>query len=217
MKIVAENITKKFDMNDSVTVTALHDVSLHIKSGESVAITGPSGAGKSTLIHILGLMDRPSNGRLLLDGADFTEKNDETYAKARNKDIGFMFQMHYLLPDFTVLENVMIPVWEHKSDAKAKALLKELGLGERMEHMPSELSGGEQQRVALARALVHDPKIVFADEPTGNVDRETGEQVEKLLFDECKRKGITLVLVTHNSELASKADRIIKMRDGKIE
>lgn len=219
MNVKIENIQKSYFVNNGTEIKVLKGINLEIKSGETVAVVGPSGAGKSTLIHILGLMDRPTAGKIYLDGFEYTELDDSYYVKARQNKIGFLFQMHYLLPDFSVWENVLIPVWDKKSEKmnEAKALLQHLGLSHRLEHMPSELSGGEQQRAALARALINNPEFLMADEPTGNLDRETGEIVEKLIFSECQKRNITLVLVTHNPELAEKAGRIIKMRDGLLE
>jgi lipoprotein-releasing system ATP-binding protein len=219
MNIAAESLQKSYFLDHGVEVKALKMVSVSIKSGETAAIMGPSGAGKSTLLHLLGLMDRPTGGRILIDGQDYTGLSDKEYSHVRREKIGFLFQLHYLLPDFTVLENVLLPIWENKEQSKKKAtaLLEKLGLSDRLEHMPGELSGGEQQRVAMARALVKGPLILMADEPTGNLDRETGEMVEEVLFDECKNRGISLVLVTHNPDLAAKAGRIIRMRDGIIE
>jgi ABC-type lipoprotein export system ATPase subunit len=219
MNITAESLQKSYFLDRGLEVKALRSVSIEIKPGETVAIMGPSGAGKSTLLHLLGLMDRPTGGKLLIDGVDYAGLSDRKYSLTRREKVGFLFQMHYLLPDFTVLENVVLPVWDEPEQKrkKAKELLDKLGLSDRLEHMPGELSGGEQQRVAMARALVKDPAVVMADEPTGNLDRETGEKVEEILFNECKNRGISMVLVTHNPDLASKAGRIIKMRDGLIE
>ncbi|MCB4790728.1 MAG: ABC transporter ATP-binding protein [Elusimicrobia bacterium] len=216
MNIITENLHKTFSLEHGVEVSALRGIDLNIDSGQTVAIVGPSGAGKSTLLHILGLMDRPSLGRVVLDGQDYSMLSDKERSCARKNKIGFLFQLHYLLPEFTVLENITIPVWENQVRMKDEitGLIDKLGLADRAEHLPSELSGGEQQRVALARALINSPSILLADEPTGNLDRATGEKVEKIIFEECKNRGITLVLVTHNPELAAKADRIIKMSDG---
>jgi lipoprotein-releasing system ATP-binding protein len=219
VNIAVENIKKSFFLDHGVEVKALRNVSLEVKAGETIAIMGPSGAGKSTLLHILGLMDRPTDGKILIDGKDYLKLNEDIYSGTRNSKIGFLFQMHYLLPDFTVLENVMIPVWPEREEGRRKAvdILRRLGLSDRHNHMPSELSGGEQQRVAMARALVKNPEILMADEPTGNLDRETGEKVEDVLFSECKKNNISLVLVTHNPDLAAKAGKIIRVRDGMLE
>lgn len=219
MNIQTENLSKTYMLGNGLEVRALKDINLNIRSGETIAVVGPSGAGKSTLLHMLGLMDRPSMGKILLDGNDFSDASDAEYASARGRKIGFLFQLHYLLPDFTVWENILVPVWDRRSEKEkeARALLDHLGLSERLEHMPSELSGGEQQRVALARALIGEPSLLLADEPTGNLDRETGAKVEDVIFSECARRGLTLVLVTHNPDLAAKAGRTIRMRDGILE
>jgi lipoprotein-releasing system ATP-binding protein len=218
MNIQVEELQKSFFPDRRMEVKALRGVSLSIKSGETLAVTGPSGAGKSTLLHILGLMDRPTGGRILFDGRDSSELSDAERAGMRKMKIGFLFQMHYLLPEFTIFENALIPVWGERSSKKSgvEELLVNLGLKDRLKHLPSELSGGEQQRAALARALANGPELLLADEPTGDLDRETGEAVEDILFSECVKKKISLVLVTHNDELAGKAGRIMKMRDGKI-
>ena len=215
-----ENIQKhySFDKGRGSEVRALRGINLEIKSGEIAAIIGPSGAGKSTLLHLLGLMDRPTSGRIFFDDVDICALSENLRSEARRNKIGFLFQMHYLLPEFTVWENLLIPGWDRFEEKKDKALeiLKVLGLSDRMNHIPSELSGGEQQRAALARALINDPCLLLADEPTGNLDRETGEKVEEILFSECDKRKITLLLVTHNPDLAGKADRIIRMKDGAI-
>jgi lipoprotein-releasing system ATP-binding protein len=218
MEIIAENLYKEFTLGQGVKVSALRGINLNIRSGETAAFMGPSGAGKSTLLHILGLMDSPSSGKVILGGKDFTGMTYEERSAARKNKIGFLFQLHYLLPEFTVLENIMIPVWERQVELKdnISGLIKRLGLWERKDHLPSELSGGEQQRAALARALINEPDILLADEPTGNLDRVTGETVEKVIFDECSKRNITLIIVTHNPELAAKAGRIINIHDGLI-
>ncbi|MCL2484901.1 MAG: ABC transporter ATP-binding protein [Endomicrobia bacterium] len=218
MNIKAVNLNKHYKKNDSPDVEVLKNINLEIKAGEKVAFTGPSGAGKSTLIHILGLMDRPTSGNVFVDGKDCFASNDSYLCSMRKENIGFVFQFHYLLADFTVLENVLLPVWKDRAEKlkKAEAVLEKVGLLHRKNHFPNELSGGEQQRAALARALINDPKIIFADEPTGNLDRATGLEIEKLLFESSTERNATLILVTHNEELAAKSDRIIKMQDGKI-
>ena len=218
MEIKVENLIKNYTLTRGVEVKAIRDINLDIKQGETVAITGPSGAGKSTLLHILGLMDRATSGKVLIDGADTSEFPEAQRSEMRRNKIGFLFQMHYLLPEFSLLENVLLPVWNNRMNKKSEILemLEKLGLSERAGHLPSELSGGEQQRAALARALVNEPELLLADEPTGDLDRETGERVEQLIFDECKKRNVTLILVTHNDELAKKAGRIIRMRDGII-
>jgi len=218
MKIQTIKLNKSYRKQDAAKVDVLKNVNLEIASGEKVALTGPSGAGKSTLIHILGLMDRPTSGKVFIDGKDCFLLSDGELGAMRKNDIGFMFQFHYLLSDFTVLENILLAVWDKKKDIEkdARKLLKKVGLSHRASHFPNELSGGEQQRAALARALINNPKIIFADEPTGNLDRATGLDIEKLLFETASETKATLILVTHNEDLAKRADRIIKMTDGKI-
>ncbi len=218
MKIETKNLTKNYIVPKSGEVKVLKGIDLLINSGEKVALMGPSGAGKSTLIHILGLMDKPTSGNVLIDGKDITVFTPTKLAKMRKENIGFVFQFHYLLADFTVMENILMPVWSDRKVKKDYALnmLETMGLTDRINHMPNELSGGEQQRVALARALINNPKILFADEPTGNLDRKTGEKIENLMFEMCSKLKTTLLVVTHSQELANLADRQIKIVDGKI-
>lgn len=218
MKIETKNLIKNYIVPKSGEVKVLKGIDLLINSGEKVALMGPSGAGKSTLIHILGLMDKPTSGQVLIDDVDITNYTQNKLAKMRKDNIGFVFQFHYLLADFTVMENILMPVWNKKKEKKEYALemLKIMGLIDRANHMPNELSGGEQQRVALARALINNPKILFADEPTGNLDRQTGEKIESLMFEMCSKLNTTLLVVTHSQELANLADRQIKIVDGKI-
>lgn len=218
MKIETKNLIKNYTLPKSAEVKVLKGVNLLINSGEKVALMGPSGAGKSTLIHILGLMDKPTSGEVLIDDTDITSFTQNKLAKMRNENIGFMFQFHYLLADFSVMENILMPVWNKRKEKKEYALnmLKTMGLTDRADHMPNELSGGEQQRVALARALINNPKILFADEPTGNLDRQTGKLIENLMFDMCSKLKTTLLVVTHSQELANLADRQINIVDGKI-
>ncbi len=218
MKLETKNLTKNYIVPKSGEVKVLKGIDLLINSGEKVALTGPSGAGKSTLIHILGLMDKPTSGNVLIDDKDITSFSPSKLAKMRKENIGFVFQFHYLLADFTVMENILMPVWNERKTKKEYALnmLETMGLTDRANHMPNELSGGEQQRVALARALINNPKILFADEPTGNLDRKTGEKIETLMFEMCNKLKTTLLVVTHSQELANLADRQIKIVDGKI-
>ena len=218
MKLETKNLTKNYIVPKSGEVKVLKGIDLLINSGEKVALTGPSGAGKSTLIHILGLMDKPTSGNVLIDGNDITSFSPSKLAKMRKENIGFVFQFHYLLADFTVMENILMPVWDKRKEKQeyAKSMLETMGLTDRANHMPNELSGGEQQRVALARALINNPKILFADEPTGNLDRKTGEKIETLMFEMCNKLKTTLLVVTHSQELANLADRQIKIVDGKI-
>jgi len=218
--IEAQDLKKSFKL-DQAEVHVLKGVSLEIKRGELVAIVGASGVGKTTLLHILGTLDRPTSGTVRFDGNDVFAMDDQTLAEFRNRKIGFVFQFHHLLPEFTALENVMLPALirrqsEAEARAAAEAVLKEVGLEHRLVHRIGELSGGEQQRVAVARALVLHPDLVLADEPTGNLDTHTGEEVFKLLRDLNRAKGITFVIVTHNEALSRQADRIIRMVDGKI-
>ena len=214
--IQAINIHKSFD-----TLEVLKGVHLQVSKGEIVSIVGPSGAGKTTLLQILGTLDKPNQGMVKVDGVDLSKMNESEQAAFRNKRIGFIFQFHQLLPEFTALENVMIPAlianqdWK-KIKHKAKELLNYLQLGERLEHKPSELSGGEKQRVAVARALINDPKIILADEPSGSLDSKNKEDLHKLLFDLRDKFGLTIVIVTHDKELAALSDRKIEMRDGLI-
>ena len=216
MDIQVTNLQKSYVLGHGVAVPAIKGVSFEIQAGETVAVVGPSGAGKSTLLHLLGLMDHPTGGKIFFNGDDIGTYSEEERSRTRREKIGFLFQLHYLLPDFTVWENIIIPVWDKRAEKEsdARRLLEQLGLTERLSHMPAELSGGEAQRAAMARALINGPELLMADEPTGNLDRETGEKVEGLLFSECARRKITLVLVTHNAELAQRSGRILKMRDG---
>ncbi len=201
--------------------TVLRGVNFDVAAGEFVCVWGPSGAGKSTLLHLLGLMTPATGGSLRLFGEEVSSLTPQKAAFLRNNRIGFLFQFHHLLPDFSVMENVMIPLLirgESSGVAREKALplLERLGLSHRLSHRPSETSGGEQQRTALARALVTGPALVLADEPTGNLDRENGEAVEKLLQEEVKARGASLVLVTHNESLARRADRRLTLVDGAL-
>ncbi|SEL96320.1 lipoprotein-releasing system ATP-binding protein [Maribacter orientalis] len=217
--IKASNIHKYYGK-----LEVLKGVDLHIKKGEIVSIVGASGAGKTTLLQILGTLDVQSNksdSTLLINNIETTNLSDKDLAKFRNEHIGFIFQFHQLLPEFTAIENVCLPAFikkTPKSDAekKAKELLDFLGLSHRYNHKPSELSGGEQQRVAVARALINNPSIIFADEPSGNLDSESADNLHKLFFDLREKFGQTFVIVTHNEELAEMADRKLTMVDGKI-
>lgn len=214
--INAKNIHKCFG-----ELEVLKGVDLQIKKGEIVSIVGPSGAGKTTLLQILGTLDKPNSGEVLVDNVDFSKLGEKQLAVFRNQHIGFIFQFHQLLPEFTALENVMIPALIARKDIKkatekAKELLKFLQLTERIEHKPNELSGGEKQRVAVARALMNDPGLILADEPSGSLDSKNKEELHKLLFDLRDRFGLTIVIVTHDKELAALSDRVIEMRDGQI-
>lgn len=217
--IKATNIHKYYG-----ELEVLKGVDLHIKKGEIVSIVGASGAGKTTLLQILGTLDQQSNKKdstLLINDIDATQLNDKELARFRNEHIGFIFQFHQLLPEFTALENVCLPAFIKKTpktdaEKRAKELLDFLGLGHRYHHKPAELSGGEQQRVAVARALVNNPSIIFADEPSGNLDSESADNLHQLFFELREKFGQTFVIVTHNEELAEMADRKLTMVDGKI-
>lgn len=214
--IQAKNIRKSFG-----ELEVLKGVDLDVKKGEIVSIVGPSGAGKTTLLQILGTLDKPDAGDVLVDGIDFSKLGEKDLAAFRNKHIGFIFQFHQLLPEFTALENVMIPALiarkdQKKTALKAKEILSYLQLAERMEHKPNELSGGEKQRVAVARALINDPALILADEPSGSLDTKNKEELHKLLFDLRDKFGLTIVIVTHDKDLAALSDRVIQMRDGQI-
>ena len=217
--IKASNIHKHYG-----PLEVLKGVDIHIKKGEVVAIIGPSGAGKTTLLQLLGTLDSPSKKKkatLEINGQNLQKISEKTLSKFRNKNIGFIFQFHQLLPEFTALENVCIPAFiaktsKKEAESKALELLNYLGLKERIHHKPSELSGGEQQRVAVARALVNKPAVIFADEPSGNLDSKSAESLHHLFLKLRDELGQTFVIVTHNKKLAKMADRTLEMRDGKI-
>ncbi|MDD2278163.1 MAG: ABC transporter ATP-binding protein [Bacteroidales bacterium] len=214
--IEVQKIVKSFG-----SLTVLKEVDIRIPPEKVVAIVGPSGAGKTTLLQVMGTLSKPDSGRVLIDGVDLSVFNDKALAAYRNQNIGFVFQFHHLLPEFTALENVCIPgfIGRHpkgKVEKKAKELLSFLGLENRMEHKPAELSGGEQQRVAVARALINQPKVIFADEPSGNLDSKNKQELHQLFFtlrDELKQ---TFVIVTHDKELAGMADVELTMNDGRF-
>lgn len=217
--IRAKSVYKSFG-----SLQVLKGVDISIRHGEIVSIVGPSGAGKTTLLHILSTLDQPDNNsdtRIDINNKDITRLTDKQLAKFRNINIGFIFQFHQLLPEFTAIENVCIPAFINKTskteaEAKAKEILEYLGIGHRLHHKPNELSGGEQQRVAVARALINNPKIIFADEPSGNLDSESADQLHQLFLDLRERYKQTFVIVTHNEDLAKMADRMLTMVDGGI-
>ncbi|MBI3342799.1 ABC transporter ATP-binding protein [Candidatus Gottesmanbacteria bacterium] len=213
------NISKVYKM-DGVSFTAVDEVSLSIQESEYVAIMGPSGSGKSTLMHIIGCLDRPTEGKIEIGGIDISRVSDRELARIRNTSIGFVFQQFNLLRRTSALANVELPlvyrgISSHERKERAGELLIDVGLGEKLHNLPSQLSGGQQQRVAIARALVTDPKILLADEPTGNLDSKSGAEILSL-FDTLHDKGRTIILVTHESEVANRARRIIRITDGKI-
>jgi putative ABC transport system ATP-binding protein len=220
-KIVeAIDLWKIYRMGKGVEVAALRGLNLSVDNGEFVAVTGPSGSGKSTFLHIVGCMDKPTKGDVLFEGRSVAKMNDGELTHARCKQIGFVFQTFNLLPTLNALGNVEIPmrlagVNKATRKKRAKELLIKVGLGERLTHLPREMSGGEQQRVAIARALANNPKLVLADEPTGNIDSATGQEIASLLH-QLNEEGQTIIMVTHNLEIARQAKRIVRMRDGMI-
>lgn len=215
--LVAENLVKKYG-----SLTVVNGVSLSIGKGEIVSVVGQSGAGKSTLLHLLGALDKPDSGSVLIDGTDIFKLPAKKQAAFRNKHIGFVFQFHHLLPEFSAVENVSVPLWIAGQSRKqamdnAAAMLDIVGLGNKLDNKPSELSGGEQQRVAIARALVNKPSIIMADEPTGNLDSANAQSIHQLFIDLRNKLGQTFVMITHNEELAGMTDRTLTMKDGKIQ
>jgi lipoprotein-releasing system ATP-binding protein len=216
MLLNASNISKSYG-----NLAILKSLDIQINASEIIAIVGASGAGKSTLLHLLGTLDKLDTGNIIFNDHDLSKLNDTALSEFRNKNMGFIFQFHHLLPEFTALENVCIPAYiakENKSTAEARglALLKQLGLEARAQHKPSELSGGEQQRVAIARALINNPSVIFADEPTGNLDSTNAKEINELFLKLRNEMGIAIVIVTHNEELASIADRKLTMKDGSL-
>jgi lipoprotein-releasing system ATP-binding protein len=218
--VLIEGLTKRFD-HMGRTLDVLRGIDLNIHGGQILAIVGPSGAGKSTLLHCMGTLDLPTSGRIRLGKEELTTMSNARLAAVRNRDIGFVFQFHHLLPEFTALENIAIPGLiqgrpKKEMEKRAAALLEEVGLSHRATHRPGELSGGEQQRVAVARALALDPKLVLADEPTGNLDTATSDAIHDLFFQINRQHGTTIV-VTHNPAFAERMPRVVKLRDGVVE
>ena len=221
LPLEARDLRKRYVGGDGSTIEVLQGVDLALGRGEAVAIVGASGSGKSTLLHLLGALDRPTEGEVLVGGREVSLLGEEELAEVRNRQIGFVFQFHHLLREFTALENVMMPALlaglDH-GDAleRARALLAEVGLEARQSHKPRQLSGGEQQRVAVARALVNEPLVLLADEPSGNLDTQTSERLHDLLFSLRGRRELSMVVVTHNPDLAGRADRILRLQDGRL-
>jgi lipoprotein-releasing system ATP-binding protein len=214
--IELENITRSFG-----SLQVLKGISLNIDRGEVVSITGPSGAGKTTLLQIMGSLDKPDGGKVIYDGQDITRMSEKEISAFRNRHIGFVFQFHQLLPEFTALENITIPMLiagqgMRQANARAKELLQMLGLADRADHKPSELSGGEKQRIAVARALANQPDVILADEPSGSLDTKNKEELHKLFFSLRNQLGQTFVIVTHDESLAAMTDRTIRLLDGSI-
>ena len=210
-----ENITKIYHMGE-VEIRAVDGIDFSIQKGEFVVIVGPSGAGKTTVLNILGGMDPASGGRITVDGQDITKYRERQLTGYRRDDIGFVFQFYNLIPNLTALENVEMALQICRNPLDARAVLKEVGLEERMDNFPAQLSGGEQQRVSIARALAKNPKLLLCDEPTGALDYNTGKAILKLLQEMCREKGMTVIVITHNSALAPMADRLIKIKNGKV-
>lgn len=217
----AENLVKSYQSNKKISLEVLKSISLEVEKNKISVIVGASGAGKSTLLHLLGGLDRPDSGSVIYDNKNILEFSDEKLAKFRNEHVGFVFQFHHLLPEFTAVENVAIPQMisgkslKHASES-AKTLLESVGLAGRFDHKPAELSGGEQQRIAVARALANDPSVIFADEPTGNLDSANSEAIHKIFLDLRDKFSKTFVIVTHNASLVSLADKVFEMADGKL-
>ncbi|MEJ2736256.1 MAG: ABC transporter ATP-binding protein [Anaerolineae bacterium] len=218
--VTTENLTKVY--GDGAEARALDGVSLEVGDGEFLAITGPSGSGKTTLLNLIGTLDRPTSGRVVVDGADVNTLRGDALADFRRQKIGFIFQLFNLVPMLTALENVMLPLLPYRRGLsfnlkeRAQELLGVVGLGGRLHRLPGQLSGGEQQRVAIARALVNHPKVILADEPTGNVDSKAGQEIVGLLRRLNRELGLTVVLVTHDAALATQADRMVALRDGRL-
>ncbi|MCD6482894.1 MAG: ABC transporter ATP-binding protein [Candidatus Aenigmarchaeota archaeon] len=219
-KIVVEckNVTKIYNLGKDNETVGVKNINLKIYNGEKIVILGPSGSGKSTLLHLIGLIDKPTKGKITINGKDVSKMSDDEMAMIRREKIGFVFQFFQLIPSLNAIENVLLPMVlaGRRDESRALELLKMVGLEKRIKHFPNQLSGGEQQRVAIARALANDPEIIIADEPTGNLDSKTGYQIVKILDSLNKKFGKTLIIVTHNRELTDIARRVVHIRDGKI-
>lgn len=222
MLLELADIAKRYNTPDGTDASyVLKDVTLQIAAGESVAIIGPSGSGKSTLLNIIGALDYPTSGRVLLNGRDISQLAEKELATIRNTEIGFIFQLHHLLPQYTVLENVLVPTLVSKtrsddSEAAARRLLERVGLADRLSYRPGRLSGGERQRVAVVRALINSPKLLLADEPTGSLDRASADNLAQLLVELNREENVTLILVTHSLDLAERMSRVLELRDGTL-
>jgi len=215
----AVDLAKVYRGGDGGVITVLDGINLEVGRGEMVAVVGSSGAGKSTLLHLLGALDKPTRGDVRIDGQTLAGRTDEDLSALRNRSVGFVFQFHHLLPDFTALENVMLPALiagktQREAAARARELLSAVGIAERESHAPAELSGGEQQRVAVARALTNHPAAVLADEPSGNLDTHTADELHRLLFRLREERGVTFLIATHDPSLARQADRVLAIREG---
>lgn len=216
-----EGIHKNYETGKNISLHVLKGIDIEIRKGELLAIIGPSGSGKSTLLHILGGLDRPSSGSVSVNGVGISSLTDEQLAEFRNTRLGFVFQFHHLLPEFTALENVAMPALigggsMHSARERAMTLLQEVGLGDRTEHKPSELSGGEQQRVAVARACMNTPQVIMADEPSGNLDEQNGTRLHDLLAEFVEKRGQTIIVATHNNDLIRRAHRVLQLVEGRL-
>ncbi|MBL0062792.1 MAG: ABC transporter ATP-binding protein [bacterium] len=221
MSILSTNKLAKSYALGKASVPVLHDVTLSINAGEQVALVGPSGVGKSTLLHLLGALDRATSGEIICDGQEYSKLSSDDLAQLRSRKIGFVFQSHHLLPEFTALENVLMPAQlsrlaDSNSETRARNLLERVGLGHRLSHRPGELSGGECQRVAVARALINSPAVVIADEPTGNLDGQAAKSVQELLLSLARENNTTLLIATHNLELARSMQRVLQVHLGNV-
>ena len=222
MLLELTNVAKRYNLPDGANAPyVLRDVNLRVAPGESIAVTGPSGSGKSTLLNIIGALDRPTAGRVLLEGQDLSRLGDDGLSIVRNQQIGFIFQLHHLLPQYAALENVLVPTLASRSptpkdetEKRAQRLLERVGLGNRLSYRPGRLSGGERQRVAVVRALINHPKLLLADEPTGSLDHTTADNLAQLLVELNSEEGVTLILVTHSLDLARRMSRVLEIRDG---